>query len=815
MIVPRPSTLVAAFAAASLATSASAAEPRLPRSDDPRSSIYVGIDRQLGVRSQRVEGPEAGIEVDGRLTEAVWSRASVLTGFSQFAPADGRPADDSTQVLVWYSPTAIHFGIRAFEAHGAPNATLPARDRIFADDYIQILLGTFNDGRQAMVFSVNPLGVQADGIMNETGNRGAGSAREGVDYSADFVFESKGRVTDYGYEVEIRIPFKSIRYQPTDPQDWGLHVLRQVQHSGHEDSWAPARRDAASFLGQGGSITGLTGLRRGLVVDLIPSVVSRTAGAPGASGWNYNSERPDFGVSGRWGITNNLTLNGTANPDFSQVEADVVAVQYDPRIAVFVPERRPFFLEGLEQFQTPNNLIYSRRVVQPIAAAKLTGKMSGTNIAVLSAVDEQSASFSAGRCGGTATLECSHPVFNVVRMLRDFGRSSRVGFAYTDKVDGQTSNRVASVDSRVVFKQRWSTRLQGAMSRTWDWQGGTSYAATTAPLWDFQLRGDGRHAGITFISSGIHDDFRADAGFIPEPGVARLYLGPRYTWFGERGRLFESTTFSTSGDGTWKYQNFVRANNVRDFKLHFDLNSQLRGGWRAGLGLFYETFGFDPDLYSNLYLERTLASGAKDTVKYVGVSRLPNVDHVISFGTPQWDRFSANAFVLWGKDENFYEWASTEAYYATVNATYRPVDQLRFEGQYQLQRFDRRDDWSTVAVRHIPRLKTEYQLTRSIFLRMVGQYDMQKRDSLRDSQTSGFPLLSRSASGTFSRIPASERNAFRVDWLFSYQPNPGTVLFAGYGETQRQSLDLARREVTPLRRTDDGFFVKLSYLFRL
>ncbi len=124
---------------------------------------------------------------------------------------------------MWYSATAIHFGIRAYEAHGVVNANLLDRDKIFTDDNIQILLGTFNDGRQAMVFSVNPLGIQADGTLNEgTGSRGGGAfgsaqqAREQADLSANFVFESKGHVTDFGYQVEIRIPFKSLRYQSKD-----------------------------------------------------------------------------------------------------------------------------------------------------------------------------------------------------------------------------------------------------------------------------------------------------------------------------------------------------------------------------------------------------------------------------------------------------------------------------------------------------------------------------------------------------------------------------------------------------------------------
>src|SRR6188472_3384926 len=296
--------------------------------------VYYGRSGNLDVRPPRIE---ADVTVDGVLDEAAWARAALLTGFSQYSPTDGVPASDSTEVLIWYAPGAIYFGIRAYEAHGGVHATLADRDRIDADDFVQILLGTFGDGRQATVFAVNPLGVQSDGALVETGSVRGGNGftsavvqRETADLSPDYVFDSKGRVTDWGYEVEVRIPFKSLRYQAAQEQTWVLNVTRQVQHSGHEDSWAPARRARASFLGQGGRLVGLTDLHRGLVLDLNPSVTSRTTGAPSPTGWHYQGGSPEFGGTVRWGISNNLSLTGTTNPDFSQVESDAGQLLFDP-----------------------------------------------------------------------------------------------------------------------------------------------------------------------------------------------------------------------------------------------------------------------------------------------------------------------------------------------------------------------------------------------------------------------------------------------------------------------------------------------------
>ena len=223
------------------------------------ASTYIGRENQLNVAIPRIA---ADVTVDGNLDEPVWQQAALLTGFSEFSPRDGIAAADSTQVLVWYSPTALYFGIRAFEPHGAVHATLADRDKIASDDNVQILLGTFHDHRQAYVFGVNPLGVQMDGTIVEQGQSLIGgltptlSGRVGPDLSQDFVFSSRGRLTDYGYEVEIRIPLKSLKYQSGEGQSWDLNIVREVQHSGNEDSWVPAKRASTSFLAQSGTSTG-------------------------------------------------------------------------------------------------------------------------------------------------------------------------------------------------------------------------------------------------------------------------------------------------------------------------------------------------------------------------------------------------------------------------------------------------------------------------------------------------------------------------------------------------------------------------------
>jgi len=775
----------------------------------PVAMVFSGRARQLDVTPPRVT---ADVAVDGRLDEPVWRKAALLTGFSQFSPVDGVAASDSTEVLVWYSPTAMYFGIRAYEVHGAVHPNLAARDHIDAEDRVELLLGTFNDGRQAYVFQVNPLGVQADGTLVETAQgsvmAGRGSSltgRQAPDLSADFVWQSRGRVTPYGYEVEVRIPFKSIRYQSATTQRWGFNVTRHVQHSGFDDSWAPARRAAASFLAQSGTLDGLTDLRRGLVVDVNPEVTETTAGVRRAGGqWGYDAGHPNLGGNLRWGVTSNLTLNATVRPDFSQVEADASQLSYDPRNALYYAERRPFFLDGIEQFAVPNQLVYTRRIVQPTAAVKLTGTALGANLALLTAADDPSTSAS-GRV---------HPLFNIARVQRDIGPGTRVGALITDREDGGDYNRVADLDTRTLFGGIYTVQLQAASSVT-----RRAGVRTGGPLWSARFDANGRRVGLTYSLSGIDPEFETRSGFVARAGLVNANLVHRYTYLGAPRAVLQNVTGAISLLGDWQYRAFMRRQAMLDRKLHFDLNAVLRGGWTAGAGLYTEVFGYDPSLYAAYRLvvpaAGTVTPGgapALDTVPFVGRPEIPNHDYLLSFATPQGARFAATAFLIFGQDENFYEWQQADILIANLSLDWRPTPQLRFNSTYAHQEYRRRDDGSLVAIRRIPLAKVEYQLSRPIFVRLVTEYDAQHRAPLRDDGRTNAPILLYDPStGSYAPATSVRNNRVRFQGLFSYQPVPGTVFFAGYGALLSEPDAFRFRR---FGRESDGFFLKFSYLFR-
>lgn len=724
-------------------------------------------------------------EIDGRLSEAAWQSAALLTGFSQYNPVDRQPAADSTEVLVTYDDYAIYFGIRAFEAHGEVAAMLADRDKIASNDHVEIYLDTFDDRRRALLFGVNAFGIQSDGTYVE----GAG-----VDRSPDFIFESKGRLTDYGYEVELRIPFKSIRYQQLMTQQWGIQVLRRVMHSGADETWTAAERGASSFLEQSGRLVNLTGLRRGLVMDVNPVMTASTPGGPTSPTdrtWKYRQQDPEFGGLLRWGVTPNVSLTGTVNPDFSQVESDVGQTIFDPRQAIAFPERRPFFLEANENFQVPNALIFTRRIVSPVAAAKLSGKIGDNNIGILSAIDD----------GGAG----DDPLFNILRLRRDVGPGSTVGMVYTDRVQGSDFNRVAALDTRLLIGSRYV--FNGQIGASFTDVGGVR--AEGRPLFDFALTQTGRTSGFTAVFEGVHPEFEASSGFISRAGIVRVVLQPRRTWF-PTNSVIQSISFSPISDNTWEWDRFVRGTEPNDIKLNTSTTAVFRGGWNATFYTWTETFKYPAFLYTDYFIERQTAGGAViDTVPYVGTDRLTNLGINTRLGTPQWKRFSASIDVSGGQDDNFDEWSSAWILYTTVEMDWRPTEQLRVNARYLEQRVNRKSDGSLVRLRAIPRLKIEYQLARPVFVRLVTQYDGLKVDELRDDSRTENPILIRTATG-YRRATAIDRGGLRADWLFSYQPNPGTVFFAGYGA----SVGSDEFRPTQLQRTSDGFFVKLSYLFR-
>lgn len=749
----------------------------------------AGVDGR-GAPTVTVPRLVAEVTIDGVLDEPVWQQAVRLDGFSQYEPVDGRPAEERTEVLVWYAPDAIHFGIIASDRDPSSiRATRADRDNIDGEDHVTLFLDTFLDRRRAYFFAVNPLGVQQDGIRSE-GTSSAGRMFGGdTDKSPDFLFESQGRLTEQGYVVEVRIPFKSLRYGGGETQSWGFNVQRRVQRTGYTDTWTDVRRAGASFLAQAGTLAGLTELQRGIVVEAQPFVTAKANGAriPTTNAFERESIDPDIGINLRAGLTN-LALDATVNPDFSQVESDAAQVTVNERFALFFTEKRPFFLEGLDLFNTPNQLVYTRRIVSPIGGAKLTGKFGAFGVAHLTAVDR-------GAPGLPDAL------FNVTRLRRDFGSNSLVGLTYTDRseLEGSYFNRVLAGDMRLVFARLYFFEAQ--LGRSWTHvtppQDGTDITRG-APLWRMQLDRTGRHFGFNYAINAIGQEFRTDAGFVPRTGIVDAHAFNRISLYGERGAFIETVTFFISPTRIWRYGELDESPIEGGEGVNTMI--RLRGGWQVNTEIERRFVRLDPAEYDGI---ETDAPGGP--VAYVPLEEVSGPALSFSVSTPTATWADANARIERGRVAIFAEGSEGTATTVSGGFNLRPTASIRVNATTTWQRIVRRRDGSEFARSIIPRLRVEIQPTRAFFFRAVAQHTTDRVAALTDART-GQPLLVNGETSTPMR-----NHALRFDLLASFEPTPGTVAFFGYGS----SLDAPDAfRFSHMTRMADGFFLKLAYRFR-
>ncbi len=752
---------------------------------------YIGRALELDVPAPRVSSPE--IQIDGRLDEALWDQAAVLSGFTQYDPVEGAPASENTTVRVLVSDEAVYFAVRADDVSGGVRATLSERDGFGrSDDYVRFILDTFNDQRRAYVFAVNPLGVQADGLWVE----GRGGRGDPIDWNPDFLWESVGRVDDAGYTVEVKVPFKSVRFPELAVQDWGLQVVRAIQRTGFEQSWAPITRGQVNRLAQAGSLTGLQGLDPGLFMEFNPTLTGSWQGAydSGAGSLVRQPGEQEFGFNMAYGLTSNLTLDATYNPDFSQVEADAGQIAVNERFALFFPEKRPFFLEGTDVFSMPRQLVYTRSIVNPIGAAKLSGKVGSFNVAYLGAVDD---------IGGGA----SNPRVNIVRVKRDVGRSSTVGAVYTDRTNpGAGFNRVMGADARLVLGGRYTLQMLAATS--------ADAAAETAADWGSLLSASfsraSRNVSLSASFEDVASDFRAGSGFIRRTGVTQLEGRTGYTFRGKPGAFVERWGPSFNIEGTWDRDDFWGGRGPQEWDMSVNVSGSLRNNIGGFISYQMNSYDFGASSYGNFYAQ---APGG-DVVPLSDARDLFQGLHRVSLRSwvSTWERVRGSFGATWSETPLFSRGVPVdlgESVSADVGVTVYPTGSLQAEAGVRHVTIYRKRDGSKYSSATIPRLQARYQFTRALFVRGITEYGSQQRGDLLDPVT-GSQVLYCSGESCAART-GSEVHDFRVEALVGYEPSPGTVVFVGYTREMRDVGAFRFQNITPRA---DGLFVKLSYRFR-
>jgi hypothetical protein len=753
-------------------------------------TVYRGSAGELDVSVPRLDEPE--IRIDGILDEQAWRAAARLTDFTQYEPVEDVPADDRTEVLVFYTSDAIYFGIRAEdpEPH-LVTARLVERDRsAFTDDWIRLMLDTFDDQRQAYVFYVNPLGIQTDGLWIEGLERRGSSVS--IDFNPDFIWESDGRVTEDGWVAEIRIPYVSLRFRPVDSQSWGFNVAREIKRKGFKQSWAPLTREISNVLAQEGRFVDLRELRPRRLREVNPVVTGSRTGVRDDDGvFNREEFDPEFGVNGRLGITQNLVLDATYNPDFSHVEADAFQMSVNERFALFFPEKRPFFLEGTEVFRTPKRLVYTRQVLDPVGGAKLTGKIGSFNLGYLGAVDE----------GPLKLEETDHKVlFNFFRLRRDLGNAgSTFGVLATDRSElgGSHYNRVLSGDMRLLFKERYTLTAQYAGSSTDDLGDGKLRS-----LLSTQLDRSGYNFSWQFKFEDIHPEFRTESGFLRRTGDAQVFSAGRFMFYGEPGALLERSSLELRYDSYYGHDEFWGGSSAYEWEVEAHPSLSFRGDRNLSFVIRNGYYRFQPEIYSEYQVETSdggLESfSVPDPLKNMyAFAIMPR----IRINNPM----QLNGRVYFREVPIYVEASQGFEFLVEPVISFRPTSSLLLDFSHLYSRINRQHNDTIFSTTNITRLKLKYQFSKPLLTRAIVQYNLSDRDTLRDP-ASGQPLVIEG-----ERYDAVAEGTVEGQFLLSYEPSPGTIFYVGYSFFREGPHTYDPTQMTPMA---DGLFVKFSYLFR-
>mgnify|MGYP002623995587 CR=1 FL=1 len=780
----RPAAWAAVAAAwLTLASAAPASAQSSQDAEPPSRSIeIVGVQPPTPAGDGRLHYPvpsvDGGVSVDGRLDEPAWESAVVVPLPWEVDPGDNSAAPVETECRLAFDADNLYLGCTALDPDPERiRAYIVDRDRIDGHDRITLTLDPFNDQRRAFQFGVSALGVQSDAVLSQSGgNPNQPQDAQPIDPSWDAIWSSAGAITPSGFVVEAAIPFRSLRFPSSDgEQSWGAYFTRWWPRGNNvEIRSATWDRDDACTLCQANLVTGIAGGAQGANVQLTPTFTSaRTQNRPDdGGGLETDPVTGEVGLDAQWGITSNLTLNLTANPDFSQVEADVAQLDVNNRFALFFPERRPFFMEGADFFETPIRAVFTRSIVDPVGGAKVTGKLGGSAVGLLVARDRTNQILIPGSQSSEAATLDDGPVTAIARFRRDIGGASTLGVLYTGREGDGYANRVGGVDA--FWRPAGSVTLQAQLMRS-----STAYPDSIAgdfgqPTGTFEgnaavLRGtwSTRSWRVSGNVRGIDPGFRADAGFVTQAGVRGGNVDVARTWWGGSRGWFTQLRLET---GTW---------HNRDVD-----GNQINGGIWAGLnyrGPGQLSIGIWPNLFMKEYLAGTT---------YEGMSQLWFDVRAAPAG---WWSAGVNGNV--GDALDFANERLGSETRLSPDLSLRIGRNVEASVSHTWQRLSHGGD--RVFTANLTQLRTVYSFSPRSFVRALVQYRRTDRDP-----------------GVY--VDTVDRRAERtvLQLLYAYKLNPQTVFFLGYSENGEGAVDPDRRR-TPLTVQGRTLFLKLGYALRL
>ena len=704
------------------------------------------------------------VQIDGVLDDAIWRSALTLPLTIETYPRENQTPEVETIAYLVEDGDQL---LIAFDARDPEpdsiRAYLRDRDSAFNDDFVGVVLDTFNDQRRAFEFFINPLGVQMD-LINDDVNRNESS-------SWDAIWDSAGQINERGFTAEMAIPFSQLRFPSTDgDQTWGIDVLRfrpRAQRARISNN--AQNRNLSCYLCQFGKFTGFANAEPGKALEVVPTLVAtRTDSPPPSPATPGQLEDGDFeteaGVGVRWGITPDLTLDLTVNPDFSQVEADVAQLEENTTFALFYPETRPFFLEGEDYYSSPLQAVFTRTVADPDAGAKFTGRPGKNTVGVFATNDTVTNLLIPGPFGSqTTSLNQENDSF-VGRYARGFGRTSQIGALVTSRQGDGYSNEVAGFDGRYFMNDNSTLRFQYLDSRT-------EYPASVVAdfgqnediagdAWRLEYRYGSRNWFAQINHQNLDPNFRADSGFIGRVDLVQDSFEMSRTFYGDPAAWYTD--------------------------------------WRVGMqGNYSETVG-DQFLFRN-------------------------VQPFISFQGP-WQSFARLGIT---DRREYWNGVTYDMNSAFVFGQFRPRSGLNINMQINLgeqidftnsrlaetRRYQPQIDWN--ATRHLLvrlRYTSEHLTTKEgalIFdaklmdLRLTWQFNVRSfvRLTLQDQD------IERNVAEYVNPATTDARTeSLATQLLYSYKLNPQTVIYAGYSDSQ-----LDHDLTSDLEMTGRTYFFKLSY----
>ena len=711
--------------------------------------------------------------VEMKPSPAFEGKLASVSGLIQRVPTDGAPSTQRTDVYLGYDSKNLYALFVAFDTEPSKiRARLSRREDIFDDDSVEIMLDTFHDHRRAYSFLVNPMGVQADALWTED---------VGFDFSFDTIWDSQAKLTERGYLVWMAIPFRSLRFASNDPQTWGIILNRGLPRSNEDTFWPPYSSRIQGRLNQEGAATGLSSISPGRNLQFIPYGIFRSFREldlrdPNRPVFDQRHAYGRLGLDAKSVLKDKFVLDATINPDFSQVESDEPQVTVNQRFEVLFPEKRPFFLENSNYFNTPINLVFTRRIVDPKYGLRLTGKDGPWAVGLLMA-DDASAGETIPRSDPNAS---KHAYFGIGRVSYDLGRQSNVGAIFTDREFAGSYNRVGGIDGRLTLNTNWVTTFQGVVSSTLNTDG--TYQA--GPAAEVTAQRQGLHFTYNFDYSDRSNGFVTEPGFDPQPDIHNIVQHFQYTFRREGSTLISwAPIFDT-------YETFDHGGN--------HLNSGFSPAMQVELkGQTYITL---------LYAKEMELLRPKDFAVLPANNRYVRHTTEVTVNTNYYRAVSLKMDVRWGTRINYDAPTGQIPFLAgrtSVNTTLtvRPSRKLRVDNTYILFRLHDRMGGVGSMNNHIIRSKLNYQFTRALSFRFIGQYNS---------------LLT---NPTFTSLQTAKD--FNADFLVTYLLRPSTAIYVGYN-TNRENLlnplaaDIDGNLLRGPRYINDGrnFFVKASYLLR-